>query len=119
VLNVLPSTMDQDEWDKLDRRDRSTIRLCLSNSVLMNVLVQNIAKILWAKIIALYKTVLNKLFLKRNMYSLKMHEGYFVTKHLNDLHLVVIWLVSIDVSLSFGHYRIPSFYLEACLSKGD
>ena len=32
-----PTKKSQDDWDKLERRARSTIRLCLSDSVLLNV----------------------------------------------------------------------------------
>ena len=32
-----PTATSQDDWDKLERRARSTIRLCLSDSVLLNV----------------------------------------------------------------------------------
>ena len=38
---VDPSTkhvvMSSEDWEKLDRKERSTVRLCLSNSVLLNV----------------------------------------------------------------------------------
>ena len=34
-LGTKPTAMSQDHWDKLERRARSTIRLCLSNSVLL------------------------------------------------------------------------------------
>ena len=32
-----PTVTSQDDWDKLERRARSTIRLCLLESVLLNV----------------------------------------------------------------------------------
>jgi hypothetical protein len=32
-----PTGMSKEDWEKLDRRSRSTIRLCLENSVLLNV----------------------------------------------------------------------------------
>ena len=35
-----PTTTSQDDWDKLERRVRSTIRLCLSDSVLLNIYVK-------------------------------------------------------------------------------
>jgi hypothetical protein len=40
-----PSTgMSKEDWEKLDRRARSTIRLCLPNSVLLNVSRESTAK---------------------------------------------------------------------------
>jgi hypothetical protein len=35
--------MSKEDWDKLDRRARSTIRLCLADSVLLNVLGESTA----------------------------------------------------------------------------
>ena len=36
-LGTKPTATSQEDWDKLERRARSTIRLCLSDSVLLNV----------------------------------------------------------------------------------
>ena len=36
-LGTKPTGMSQEDWDKLERRERSTIRLCLSDSVLLNL----------------------------------------------------------------------------------
>ena len=41
--------MSKEDWEKLDRRARSTIRLCLADSVLLNVSGESIAKELWDK----------------------------------------------------------------------
>ena len=32
-----PTRTPQDDWDKLERRARNTIRLCLSHSILLNI----------------------------------------------------------------------------------
>jgi hypothetical protein len=45
-----PTGMSKEYWEKLDRRARSTIRLCLANSVLLNVSGESIAKELWNKL---------------------------------------------------------------------
>jgi hypothetical protein len=57
--------MSKEDWDKLDRRARSTIRLCLADSVLLNVLGESTAKELWDKLGSLYqsKSLVNKFFL--------------------------------------------------------
>jgi hypothetical protein len=33
-----PTGMSKEDWEKLDKRAKSTIRLCLEDSVLLNVL---------------------------------------------------------------------------------
>jgi hypothetical protein len=60
-----PTGMSKEDWEKLDRRARSTIRLCLAYSVLLNVSGESIAKELWDKLGNLYqsKSLVNKLFL--------------------------------------------------------
>ena len=47
--------MSKEDWDKLDRRARSTIRLYLADSVLLNVLGEYATKKLWNKLGNLYK----------------------------------------------------------------
>jgi hypothetical protein len=60
-----PIGMSKEDWEKLDRRVRSTIRLCLANSVLLNVSGEYTAKELWDELGNLYqsKSLVNKLFL--------------------------------------------------------
>jgi hypothetical protein len=60
-----PTGMSKEDWEKLDRRARSTIRLCLTNSMLLNVLGESTAKELWDKLGNLYqsKSLVSKLFL--------------------------------------------------------
>ena len=46
-LPVRPATMSQADWDLKDRKARGLIRLCLADSVLLNVLDENTANSLW------------------------------------------------------------------------
>ena len=36
-LGTSPTVTSADDWKKMDRKEKSTIRLCLSDSVLLNV----------------------------------------------------------------------------------
>ena len=45
-----------EDWKKLDRKARSTIRLCLSDSVLLNVSGEDSAKKLWENLGNLYQS---------------------------------------------------------------
>ena len=60
-----PTGMSKEDWENLDRRARSTIQLCLEDSVLLNVSGESTAKELWDKLGNLYqsKSLVNKLFL--------------------------------------------------------
>jgi hypothetical protein len=45
-----PTRTSADDWKKTDRKEKSTIRLCLSDSVLLNVSEEATAKDLWEKL---------------------------------------------------------------------
>ena len=60
-----PTGMKDEDWQKMDRKAKSSIRLCLSDLVLLNVSREATAKDLWDKLGSLYqkKSLVNKLFL--------------------------------------------------------
>ena len=49
-----PTGVSDEEWKKLDRKEKSTIQLCVSDSVLLNVLGEATTKALWDKLGTLY-----------------------------------------------------------------
>ena len=87
-----PTEMSDEDWKKLDQRAKSTIRLCVSDSVLLNVSKEATVKNLWEKLGTLYqsKSLVNKLFLRKNLCNLRMKDGDSVTEHLNSFNIVVI-----------------------------
>jgi hypothetical protein len=62
-LGIAPTGMSTKDWEKLDRKEKSTIRLCLSYLVLLNVSGEATNKDLWNKLGPLYqsKFLVNKL----------------------------------------------------------
>ena len=60
-----PTKMSDEDWKKLYRKAKTTIRLCVSDSVLLNVSGEATTKNLWEKLGTLYqsKSLVNKLFL--------------------------------------------------------
>jgi hypothetical protein len=48
--------MSKEDWDKLDRRERSIIQLCLVDLVLLNVSGESTATELWDKLGNLYQS---------------------------------------------------------------
>ena len=60
-----PMAMSDEDWKKLDRKAKSTIWLCVSDLVFLNVSGEATTKTLWDKLGTLYqsKSLVNKLFL--------------------------------------------------------
>ena len=73
--------------------------MCVSDSVLLNVSGEATAKPLWDKLGTLYqsKSLVNKLFLQKTLYNLRMKDGDSVTEHLNAFNTVVSQLLSVDI----------------------
>jgi hypothetical protein len=63
---------------------------------------ESTTKDLWEKLGNLYqsKSLVNKLFLRKKLYSLRMKDGDSVAEHLNAFNTVVSQLVSIDIKIS-------------------
>ena len=59
------------------------------------------AKDLWEKLGKLYqsKSLVNKLFLRKKLYNLRMRDGDSVAEHLNTFNTVVSQLVSVDIKI--------------------
>ena len=94
--------MSDEDWKKLDQKAKSTIRLCVLDSVLLNVSGEATTKNLWEKIGTLYqsKSLVNKLFLRKKLYNLRMKDGDLVAEHLNAFNTLVIQLSSVDIKIS-------------------
>jgi hypothetical protein len=60
-----------------------------------------IAKDLWEKLGKLYqsKSLVNKLFLRKKLYNLRMKDGDSVAEHLNAFNTVVSQLVSVEIKI--------------------
>jgi hypothetical protein len=76
-----PIGMLKEYWEELDKRARSTIRLCLVDSVLLNVSRESTTKELCDKLGNLYqsKSLVNKLFLQKKLYHPRMEDGDSMT----------------------------------------
>lgn len=96
-----PTKINDDDWVDIDERALSTIQLYLSDEVLYNVRKETTAKSLWEKIETLYmgKSLSNKLHLKKQLYRLKLDEGYDVLEHMNTFNKMIIDLLKLDVKL--------------------
>eukprot|EP00253_Pinus_taeda_P002681 PITA_02681 len=97
-----PIGVTDEEWKKLDQKAKSTIRLCVSDSVLLNVSGEATVKDLWDKLGNLYqsKSLVNKLFLREKLHNLRMKDGDLVTENLNVFNTVLSQLSSVDIKIS-------------------
>jgi len=70
---------------------------------LLNVSGEATMKALWDKLGTLYqsKSLVNKLFLWKKLYNMRMKDGDSVTKHLNIFNIVVSHLLSVDIKISY------------------
>eukprot|EP00253_Pinus_taeda_P036371 PITA_36371 len=101
-LGTKPTGVSDEEGKILDRKAKSIIRLCVLDSILLNVSGEGMAKALWDKLGTLYqsKSLVNKLFLWKTLYNLRMKDGDSVTEHLNTFNNVVSQLLSVDIKIS-------------------
>jgi hypothetical protein len=70
--------------------------------VFLNVSGESTAKELWDKLGNLYqsKSLVNKLFLQKKLYHLRMEDGDSVTKHLNAFNTLVSQLGFVNITIS-------------------
>jgi hypothetical protein len=69
--------------------------------MLLNVSGEDTSKALWDKLRDLYqsKSLVNKLFLWKKLYLMRMNDGDLVTEHLNSFDIVASQLLSIDIKI--------------------
>ena len=78
LLKVLrkskPDNMEALDWEELEERVMTTIRLCLADEVLYHVMELKSLGEVWKKLECQYmsKSLTNKLYLKQKLYKLKM-----------------------------------------------
>jgi hypothetical protein len=94
-----PTSMTDEDWEDLDARALSTIRLCLADEVLFNIVEEETTTGLWNRLESLYmtKSLMNKIFLKRQLYNLRMKEGTKIVDHLNVFNTLICQLSSMEV----------------------
>ena len=90
-----PRGLTDTDWEDMDVKAASTIELCLVDEMLYNDMDENSAAGLWLKLESLYmmKSLSNKLYLKKQLYSLRMKEGTLILEHMNICNNIVIYSV--------------------------
>ncbi|KAH9647635.1 hypothetical protein KPL70_025262 [Citrus sinensis] len=87
AIGEKPMEITDDKWNEVDGNAISDLHLALTDRVLSNVAEKNTAKEIWNTLTKLYeaKSLHNKIFLKRKLYTLRMAESTMVTDHINTL----------------------------------
>ena len=85
------SSMIDTKWEILDRKAFGTVRLCLATLVAFNISKETTIEGLIKALEKLYEkpSALNKVFLMKCLFNMKMSEGgYNVAGHLNEFNMV-------------------------------
>ncbi|CAH9075454.1 unnamed protein product [Cuscuta epithymum] len=94
-----PESKTDAEWNILHRQVCGYIRQWVDDNVLNHISGETHARSLWNKLEQLYarKTGNNKLFLIKQMMSLKYHDGTPVTDHLNSFQGIINQLAGMGI----------------------
>jgi hypothetical protein len=102
-----PTGMTNEDWEDLDTRSLSTIQLSLENDVLFNIFGEGEERTigLWSimETLCMTKSLTNRIYLKRQLYSLQMKEGTKIVDHLNILNTLMCQLTSMVDPDYFRH----------------
>ncbi|KAH9658076.1 Integrase catalytic domain-containing protein [Citrus sinensis] len=96
------SSRTPEHMAEIDKKARSTIILSLGDSVIREVAKEKTVAGLWAKLEQLYmtKSLANRLYIKKKMFSLRMIEGASLDEHIDEFNKVCDELETIDEGLS-------------------
>ena len=85
-----PSSMTNEDWEKLDGETIASIWQYLEDNLKFHLSQEKTTESLWKKLQDLYEwdTLVTKLFLMKRLFNLKMKEGSSVDECLNELHMV-------------------------------
>ena len=83
--------MTDGQYEEKDKPVMVNLYLALDDSVLFNIKIETIAKGVWKKLKNLYegKSLVNKIYLRRQLYNLKIKDGASIQKHLGIFNSIV------------------------------
>ncbi|GJX05355.1 hypothetical protein Tco_0191271 [Tanacetum coccineum] len=99
ALEVLPADMEARTKDELNKKAHRVVILCLGNKVLREVTGETTAAGVWSKLKTLYmtKSLANKLYLKKKLYTFYMPAGRKISEHIDEFNKIVLDLANIKV----------------------
>ena len=92
---------DANKAREIDSKAHSAILLSLGDEVLREVSKEKEALAIWEKLEALYmkKSLANRLYLKKKLYTLEMKDTKGLRKHLDEFYKIMLNLNSISVKI--------------------
>nr|GEZ86423.1 retrovirus-related Pol polyprotein from transposon TNT 1-94 [Tanacetum cinerariifolium] len=99
ALEVLPVDMEAQTKAELNKKTHSAVILSLGNKVLREVTGETTAAGVWSKLKNLYmtKSLANKLYLKKKLYTFYMPAGRKIFEHIDEFNKIVLDLANIEV----------------------
>src|SRR4029078_5287093 len=90
------------EWVKRDKKARVTICLALSDSILATVRSCETALSVWEKLASIFesKSLVNRLFMRRKLLTMKMSEGDALSTHINSIKTLSEQLAAVGAQVS-------------------
>jgi hypothetical protein len=100
-LEALAAIDDKKKKFEIETKAHSAILLSLGDEVLREVSSEEKALGLWEKLSEIYmkKSLANKLYLKKKLYTLRMDESKELRKHLDDYNKIILDLCNIGVKI--------------------
>ncbi|GJX08499.1 hypothetical protein Tco_0196431 [Tanacetum coccineum] len=94
---VLPADMEAAVKSELNKKAHSAVILCLGNKSVREVTGETTAVGVWSKLETLYmtKSLANKLYLKKKLYTFYMLAGQKISKHIDEFNKIVLDLANI------------------------
>lgn len=92
---------DDKKWSEMNEDAMADLYLSIADGVLSSIEEKKTAKEIWDHLNRLYeaKSLHNKIFLKRKLYTLRMSESTSVTEHLNTLNTLFSQLTSLSCKI--------------------
>lgn len=96
-----PNNTEALDWEELQERTATTIRLCLVDEFLYHMMELAFPREVWKKFESQYmlKSLTNKLYLMQKLYGLKMQEGADLQQHVNAFNQIISDLARLDVNV--------------------
>ncbi|MFQ6664994.1 hypothetical protein Gotur_031899 [Gossypium turneri] len=101
VIGKKPENLNKTEWEELDEKALSAIQLCLTNTVLQEVLMENTSSALWKRLETLYaaKSLANHLVLKQRLFTFRMNEGELLRDQISQFITLLNDLKNVEVRI--------------------
>ncbi|GKB63432.1 hypothetical protein Tco_0919618 [Tanacetum coccineum] len=102
ALKELPAAIIAAYDNVIQKKAFSTLILCLGDRVLREITKETTTTGIWKKLETLYmtKSLANRLYLKKKLYTFHMHLGKIQYEHIDKFHKLVCDLAAIDTAIS-------------------